>query len=64
MDAVEIRDGWDGQIVRIQDRDEAHDNGRHGKNVEESVEEFLVDLAAATVRAVGKHGWYGIRSKK
>jgi len=56
VDAVEIRDGWDGQIVRIQDRDEAHDNGRHGKNVEESVEEFLVDLAAATVRAVGKHG--------
>lgn len=55
MEAVEVGDG-DGLsvVVRVQDRDEAHGDGRDGQDVEQGVEELLVDLSAASVGAVGQ----------
>ena len=61
VEAVEIGDGRLGQVVRVKHRDEAHADGRNGQDVEKSVEELLVNLAATSVRTVRQKSCRKIR---
>ena len=55
MQWVEVPDGRAGEVVRVQHREEAHDDAGYRQRMEDGVQKLNVDSAGAARESVQEH---------